>query len=119
MTRLRLGRQPCGGTCGTCRQMARSTRAATVLSGSSNPTRANGWAWRQQADGLDRVGGRFVGADGNTAPGVKEGTLFSILVALSFAHLLNDLIQSLIPAIYPILKASFDLSFTQIGLITL
>jgi FSR family fosmidomycin resistance protein-like MFS transporter len=38
---------------------------------------------------------------------------------MSFCHLLNDTIQSLIPAIYPILKASFHLSFTQIGLITL
>jgi FSR family fosmidomycin resistance protein-like MFS transporter len=49
----------------------------------------------------------------------QEGTLFVVLVALSFSHLLNDLIQSLIPAIYPILKSSYDLSFTQVGLITL
>ena len=49
----------------------------------------------------------------------EESTLFAILVALSFSHLLNDMIQSLIPAIYPILKASFRLSFSQIGLITL
>jgi FSR family fosmidomycin resistance protein-like MFS transporter len=49
---------------------------------------------------------------------VENGTVFAILLALSFSHLLNDLIQSLIPAIYPILKSSFDLSFTQVGLIT-
>ena len=49
----------------------------------------------------------------------EENTLFAILVALSFSHLLNDMIQSLIPAIYPILKESFRLSFSQIGLITL
>ena len=49
----------------------------------------------------------------------EENTLFAILVALSFSHLLNDMIQSLIPAIYPILKSSFRLSFSQIGLITL
>lgn len=42
-----------------------------------------------------------------------------ILFALSFCHLLNDAIQALIPAIYPLLKESFGLSFTQIGLITL
>ncbi len=42
-----------------------------------------------------------------------------ILVALSVCHLLNDLIQSLIPALYPLLKEEFDLDFTQIGLITL
>ncbi|MBV8866716.1 MAG: MFS transporter [Acidobacteriaceae bacterium] len=49
----------------------------------------------------------------------EEKTLFSILAAISFCHLLNDMIQSLIPAIYPILKSSFHLNFTQIGLITL
>lgn len=52
-------------------------------------------------------------------PGLREKTLFSILAAISFCHLLNDMVQSLIPAIYPILKSSFHLNFTQIGLITL
>jgi MFS transporter, FSR family, fosmidomycin resistance protein len=42
----------------------------------------------------------------------------AILFALSFCHLLNDAIQALIPAIYPLLKESFKLNFTQIGLIT-
>jgi FSR family fosmidomycin resistance protein-like MFS transporter len=42
-----------------------------------------------------------------------------ILFALSFSHLLNDSIQALLPAIYPLLKDSFSLNFTQIGLITL
>ncbi|NLX20032.1 MAG: MFS transporter [Desulfobulbus sp.] len=42
-----------------------------------------------------------------------------ILIAISCSHFLNDLIQSLIPAIYPLLKEGFNLSFTQIGLITL
>lgn len=53
------------------------------------------------------------------APRVQESALFAILLALSFSHLLNDLIQSLIPAIYPILKESFHLTFSQIGYITL
>jgi MFS transporter, FSR family, fosmidomycin resistance protein len=48
-----------------------------------------------------------------------ENTVFAVLIAISFSHLLNDAIQSVIPAIYPILKASFHLNFTQIGLITL
>src|SRR5438874_9685451 len=48
-----------------------------------------------------------------------DATAFSVLAAISFSHLLNDTIQSLIPAIYPILKATFQLSFAQIGLITL
>ena len=47
-----------------------------------------------------------------------ETTVMSVLLAISFCHLLNDTIQSLISAIYPIVKQSFHLSFTQIGLIT-
>jgi FSR family fosmidomycin resistance protein-like MFS transporter len=48
-----------------------------------------------------------------------ERTVFGILLAISFSHFLNDMIQSLIPAIYPILKTSYHLDFTKIGLITL
>ena len=47
------------------------------------------------------------------------GTVTTILVAISFSHMLNDTIQSLFPALYPLLKNSFHLSYTQIGLITL
>ncbi len=47
-----------------------------------------------------------------------QKTVFSILFSISFAHLINDLIQAIIPSIYPILKESYHLSFTQIGLIT-
>src|ERR1051325_7293012 len=46
-------------------------------------------------------------------------TTFSIILALSFSHFLNDMIQSLVPALYPMLKGSYGLSFAQIGLITL
>ena len=46
-------------------------------------------------------------------------TNFSVILSLSFCHLLNDTMQSLVPALYPILKASFGLSFGQVGLITL
>ncbi|MDE2306005.1 MAG: MFS transporter [Gammaproteobacteria bacterium] len=48
-----------------------------------------------------------------------DGTRFRVLGAISFSHFLNDMIQSLIVAIYPLLKGTFALSFTQIGLITL
>jgi FSR family fosmidomycin resistance protein-like MFS transporter len=48
-----------------------------------------------------------------------EGTLIRVLAAVSFCHLVNDMIQSLLPSIYPILKSSFHLNFSQIGLITL
>ena len=51
-------------------------------------------------------------------PGARE-TALKVLLALSLSHLLNDTIQSLIPAIYPLLKAKFLLNFTQVGLITL
>lgn len=53
-----------------------------------------------------------------TAAVVRNSTL-GILFALSACHLLNDSIQAVIPAIYPLLKDSFNLNFTQIGLITL
>ena len=48
-----------------------------------------------------------------------ESVAVPILAAISVSHLLNDLIQSLLPAIYPILKSSFHLDFGQIGLLTL
>lgn len=48
-----------------------------------------------------------------------EGTVYSMLVICSVSHFLNDMIQSIIPSIYPILKDKFDFSFMQIGIITL
>jgi FSR family fosmidomycin resistance protein-like MFS transporter len=48
-----------------------------------------------------------------------QGTVFAILAAISVSHCLNDMIQSLIPAIYPMLKDNLALDFGQIGLITL
>ncbi|MEZ0005606.1 MULTISPECIES: MFS transporter [Flavobacterium] len=49
---------------------------------------------------------------------LAQKTVYSILFSIAFAHLLNDLLQAVIPSVYPILKESYDLSFTQIGLIT-
>ena len=49
----------------------------------------------------------------------ETGTTFAVLVSLSACHLLNDMNQSLVPAIYPVLKQSYSLDFGQIGLITL
>jgi FSR family fosmidomycin resistance protein-like MFS transporter len=55
-----------------------------------------------------------------TIPGMTaQAAAIPILVSLSFCHLLNDLIQSLIPALYPLFKEEFDLDFAQIGMITL
>ena len=52
-------------------------------------------------------------------PQVKEGTAYAVLFAMGFCHLLNDMIQSVIPAMYPLLKDSFGFTFAQIGIITL
>lgn len=49
----------------------------------------------------------------------SQGTAFSVLFMLSGAHFLNDALQMVIPAIYPILKDEYSLNFSQIGLITL
>ncbi len=48
-----------------------------------------------------------------------DRTVFAVIVAVSFCHLLNDMMQSLLPAIYPSLKADFGLSFGQVGIVTL
>ena len=52
-------------------------------------------------------------------PALVSKTSFGILGAISASHLINDMMQSLILAIYPVLKGQFSLSFAQIGLITL
>ena len=46
-------------------------------------------------------------------------TVYPILLMVSITHLLNDMMQSVIPAVYPLLKEKFDFTFAQIGLITL
>jgi FSR family fosmidomycin resistance protein-like MFS transporter len=62
-------------------------------------------------------------ADGVAPKGVTrsaaQDTTFAVILSLSFCHFLNDLMQSLVPAIYPVLKATHGLDFAQIGLITL
>jgi FSR family fosmidomycin resistance protein-like MFS transporter len=58
-------------------------------------------------------------ADTNTqADALVHKTVFSILLAISVSHLLNDTMQSLIPSTYPLLKRSLSLNFSQLGLIT-
>ena len=52
-------------------------------------------------------------------PTMTEGTVYSMLVICGISHFLNDMIQSIIPSIYPIIKDKFDFSFAQIGIITL
>jgi FSR family fosmidomycin resistance protein-like MFS transporter len=64
-------------------------------------------------------------AHSTTAPPISESgpvaakAVIRILAAVSVCHLLNDMVQSLLPSIYPILKSSFNLNFGQIGLLSL
>lgn len=57
-------------------------------------------------------------AENTNAPSQND-TVIAVLTALSVCHLLNDMMQSLLPSIYPILKDSYQLDFSQIGFITL
>jgi len=52
-------------------------------------------------------------------PAAVQKTVFPILFTIAFTHLLNDMMQSVIPAVYPLIKEQFNLSFTEIGLTTL
>jgi FSR family fosmidomycin resistance protein-like MFS transporter len=63
-------------------------------------------------------GSTTLGSD-SPRSGLGGTTVYTILLAISISHLLNDSLQSLIPAIYPVVKDSFHLTFGQIGLITL
>jgi MFS transporter, FSR family, fosmidomycin resistance protein len=58
-------------------------------------------------------------APDSTAKAAIAGPAYIVLGSISFSHFLNDTMQSLIPSVYPILKDSYALDFTQIGLITL
>lgn len=50
---------------------------------------------------------------------LAQQTVFSILFTISFTHFINDLLQAVVPAVYPVIKDKFHLTFTEIGLITL
>jgi FSR family fosmidomycin resistance protein-like MFS transporter len=76
---------------------------------------------KSHSEAVAEAGASFLNDEGATLPtdSQPQNTVLAILCALSFSHLLNDTLQSLIPAIYPLLQQSFSLNFTQIGLITL
>ena len=72
------------------------------------------------APARDRIK-EFTLSETATLPGrltTAGGTAVGVLVAISFCHMLNDMMQSLLPALYPMLKSSYRLSFGQIGLLT-
>ena len=52
-------------------------------------------------------------------PTMTEGTVYSMLIICGISHFLNDMIQSIIPSIYPIIKEQYGFTFAQIGIITL
>jgi FSR family fosmidomycin resistance protein-like MFS transporter len=58
-------------------------------------------------------------ASGPSSLSTAQRTAYPVLLAIAFSHLLNDTVQALIPALYPLVKASYRLSYAQIGLITL
>jgi len=55
----------------------------------------------------------------STPVATAQNATFAVILALSFSHMLNDTMQSLIPALYPMLKQTYSLNYAQIGLITL
>lgn len=65
------------------------------------------------------IGAGFAGTGPTSSAVARTGPTALVLGAVSLSHTLNDLIQSLIPAVYPVLKTEFALDFGQIGLITL
>lgn len=62
---------------------------------------------------------RILGSKIKDTPTVEEKTVYEMLVLCGVAHFLNDMIQSIIPAVYPMIKAQYGFTFTQIGIITL
>ncbi len=58
-------------------------------------------------------------APANRPSAFAQRTVVPVLIAISASHMLNDIVQSLIPAIYPIVKEKFTLNFTEVGIITL
>jgi FSR family fosmidomycin resistance protein-like MFS transporter len=63
--------------------------------------------------------GEAPAATASASSASANSTTFAVILSLSFCHLLNDMMQSLVPALYPILKDNYALSFGQVGLITL
>ena len=63
---------------------------------------------------LKAIGNKIKGT-----PTMTEGTVYSMLIICSISHFLNDMIQSIIPSIYPIIKDEYGFTFAQIGIITL
>jgi MFS transporter, FSR family, fosmidomycin resistance protein len=63
--------------------------------------------------------GRLAASSTSQPVSSTQASALPVVLALSFAHLLNDMMQSLLPAIYPVIKGKYGLDFGQIGLITL
>ena len=68
---------------------------------------------------FDLLGEKVATTQVETLAPLEEKTAFGILAAISLCHLMNDMLSSVLPAIYPMLKTSFHLDFAQVGLITL
>ncbi len=97
--------------------VGRDTYPSIGLRTSSHNRLAGLLAWGRLTSGQTCPDGPTMTALSIAAPSARP--TMAILVGLSTAHLLNDLIQSMIPAMYPLLKQSYALTFMQVGLITL
>src|SRR5436853_182490 len=62
--------------------------------------------------GVSAQAGKAHAAQGHR---IAQGAAFSVIMALSFSHFLNDMMQSLVPALYPMWKGEYGLSFAQLG----
>jgi FSR family fosmidomycin resistance protein-like MFS transporter len=76
-------------------------------------------AWYAQLPARPPVKASDMTTEATTATMPRSGTYLVVLMVLGLTHLLNDMMQSLIPAVYPILKEAYALNFVQIGMITL
>src|SRR6202790_391301 len=93
---------------------------AGVPKASEAPQRKSGARLQAAHTGLLVSGETSMAAtQAETSLYVTHKTAFNILGAISVCHLLNDMLSSLLPSIYPLLKSSFQLNFAQVGLITL
>jgi FSR family fosmidomycin resistance protein-like MFS transporter len=81
--------------------------------------RTYGIVWWQKRMMNTSVSAEASGARTVQGRRVAEGAAFSVIMALSFLHFLNDMMQSLVPALYPMWKGAYGLSFAQIGMISL
>ena len=97
------------------KQAARSDYSRTAPYGTSATPMPDNGAFPSRETGIPLMQKAVVAQ--TAMPAAAQSTVLPLLISLSFCHMLNDLMQSMIPALYPMIKDQFHLDFTQIGLI--